>query len=161
MIFLDLPEVHLDKREGVIYRYFKIFRAWGSRHQRSWLDLDGLLRKMLQCAIWRRKMNRYFWVSVAFGEKSKVFSSTFSQGWRWIWYNTNGYCLRKAGKNESFNIARPDCDWVRHLWKIKAERDCKKDRQISRKYFKGDTSQPNHRSGRASLWKGLSLCRRV
>ena len=37
----------------------------------------------------------------------------------------------------------------------------KKDRQISRKYFKGDTSQPNHCSGRASLWKGLSLCRRV
>lgn len=93
--------------------------------------------------------------------KSKAFSSAFSQGWRRIWYNTNGYCLRKAGKNESFNIGWKDCDWVRHIPKIKAKRDCKKDWQISRKCFKGNPNKQNNCTGRTSFWKGLSLCRRV
>lgn len=89
------PKLTLTKEYG-IYRYFKIFGAWGSNHRQSRLDLDGLLMKMLQCRLWRRKKNRYFWVSVAFGENRKAFLSAFSQGWLRIWYNIIGYCLRKA-----------------------------------------------------------------
>ena len=67
----------------------------------------------------------------------------------------------KQEKNESFNIGWKDCDWVRHIPKIKAKRDCKKDWQISRKCFKGNPNKQNNCTGRTSFWKGLSLCRRV